>query len=260
MPEAAPVTSATSPANAGGEPALRSFACSRSQYSMSNVCCWSSARQPPSASARRIDVDRVVVELLDDRRVLGACGRPRRSRAPGRAPCAAPRRAWSSVPSPRRAALEIARGSASRSRRRRARASARAWCGSRGPASPDPAAKASPHRGAARSRGTSAFVASADQRKARLRRTSLGAARRCPRAWTRRACRLSRQTRRSRPSCAAGTPPPSRRARSSARSDSRASSPKEKMPCESSTMPTVFLPRLLRKLARAIRGEIEARP
>ena len=37
MPEAAPVTTQTSPVNGGGLPALRSFACSRSQYSTSKM-------------------------------------------------------------------------------------------------------------------------------------------------------------------------------------------------------------------------------
>ena len=54
MPEAAPVTTTTSPVKSGGEPALRSFACSRSQYSMSNMSRSLTARQPPSASARRM--------------------------------------------------------------------------------------------------------------------------------------------------------------------------------------------------------------
>src|SRR6185295_7728743 len=54
MPEAAPVTTTTSPVNAGGLSVFFSLACSRSQYSMSKVCRSSRAFQPPSASARRI--------------------------------------------------------------------------------------------------------------------------------------------------------------------------------------------------------------
>ena len=53
MPDAAPVTSATSPASAGRAPCLRSLACSRSQYSTSKMSKAGSARHPSSASARR---------------------------------------------------------------------------------------------------------------------------------------------------------------------------------------------------------------
>src|SRR2546425_38758 len=54
IPEAAPVTSAISPANGRALPPLLSFACSRSQYSTSKMSFADSARNPPRASARRI--------------------------------------------------------------------------------------------------------------------------------------------------------------------------------------------------------------
>jgi len=54
IPEAAPVTSATSPEKTGAGPARRSFACSRSQYSTSKMSAGDSAFHPPSTVAFRM--------------------------------------------------------------------------------------------------------------------------------------------------------------------------------------------------------------
>ena len=54
MPDAAPVTRATSPEKTGGLPPFCSFACSRSQYSTSKMSFAPSARYPPRAVARAV--------------------------------------------------------------------------------------------------------------------------------------------------------------------------------------------------------------
>ena len=172
IPDAAPVTSATSPAKSGGLPAFASFACSRSQYSMSKRSRAGSAAPAAEQLGALDDVHGVLVDLGGD----GA--RPWRGRPAASSPSSGSsttRGAGSSIVfgcrGLRRVLLEIARGTRRRRPRRPGRAAASAWCGSRGPASPAPAGRSRPtsaRRAKARLRGIAAR--GQDQREARRAR------------------------------------------------------------------------------------------
>ena len=95
IPDAAPVTSATSPAKSAGSPRGRSFACSRSQYSTSKISA-RGQRLPARALGRAEDDARSCARRCSAAIAASAalCAGGARARAPGRGRPAAPGRAW----------------------------------------------------------------------------------------------------------------------------------------------------------------------